>query len=65
MDIIKFYYLKKAKKYEEIPEECTTIFVKGLPYEMTEDELGDLFAKCGKIINVRIVYNSVHKHSKG
>jgi len=32
---------------------------------MNEDELGDVFRSCGEIVNVRIVYNSTHEHSKG
>lgn len=48
-----------------MPEDCTTVFVKGLPYTMNEDQLGELFSSCGKIDNVRIVYNHISKESKG
>ena len=37
-----------------MPENCYTIFVKGLPYTMTEDQLGELFNQFGEINNVRI-----------
>jgi len=42
-----------------------TVFVKNLPYDCDEDEVGDFFAKCGDILEVRLVYNPVQKHFKG
>ena len=40
--------------------------MKNLPYDATEDKVGDYFTeKCGAVENVRFVYNSVHKHFKG
>jgi RNA recognition motif-containing protein len=43
-----------------------TVFVKNLPYQTNEDEVGEFFQeKCGEVHNVRLVYNSVHKHFKG
>lgn len=42
-----------------------TIFVKNIPYDITEDEIGDIFAECGKIDSVRFVYNSVTNKFKG
>lgn len=42
-----------------------TIFIKNLPYEITEDEVGDFFRPCGSVDNVRLVYNSFKKHFKG
>lgn len=42
-----------------------TIFVKNLPYKTNEDEVGEFFAKAGEVANVRLVYNSVHRHFKG
>lgn len=42
-----------------------TIFVKNLPYDITEDEVGDLFRHCGAIDNVRFSYHPFHKHFKG
>jgi len=47
------------------PVDCKTIFVKNLPYEYTEDQLGNLFRFCGEIENVRIAYNYQTKVSKG
>lgn len=35
-----------------------TLFIKNLPYDTTEDEVGDAFRSYGKIANVRFVYNS-------
>ena len=48
-----------------VPEGCRTVFVKGFSYDLSEDQLGDLFRSCGEIVNVRIVYNTKHKFSKG
>lgn len=42
-----------------------TIFVKNLPYNTNEDEVGDYFSSCGEVSSVRLVYNSVHNHFKG
>ena len=42
-----------------------TVFIKNLPYDITEDEVGDLFRHCGAIDNVRLVYHPFHKHFKG
>jgi RNA recognition motif-containing protein len=43
-----------------------TVFVKNLPYKTNEDEVGEFFQeKCGNVNNVRLVYNSVHRHFKG
>ena len=50
---------------ESMPEDCTTIFVKGLPYDFKEDDIGDRFRKFGEIKAVRIAYNWVSKQSKG
>ena len=48
-------------KDSKVPKDCNTIFVKGLPYSMNEDSFGELFTNCGKIDNVRIVYNHISK----
>ncbi|KAL4471623.1 hypothetical protein ABPG74_008516 [Tetrahymena malaccensis] len=47
------------------PEDCTTIFVKNLAFDCTEDEVGELFEKCGKVVNIRFVYHHSQKHFKG
>lgn len=54
-----------AEKKKLINENTRTIFVKNLPYDMTEDQLGDYFMECGKIENVRFVYNPTTKTFKG
>ncbi len=48
-----------------INKETKTIFVKNLPYDITEDDLGDFFSKCGKIETVRFVYNNKKNYFKG
>ncbi len=50
---------------KKITEDMRTIFVKNLPYDCTENEVGDFFRPCGKIANVRFVFNSVHGNFKG
>ena len=50
---------------KKINKKTTTIFVKNLSYDLKEDELGDFFSNCGKIKNVRFVYNSKYGHFKG
>jgi len=48
------------------PSDCTTIFVKNLPYEgVTEDSVGDKFRHCGPIKSVRFSYNWLTKQFKG
>jgi len=41
------------------------VFVKNLPYEAGEDEVGDYFSTCGEILEVRLVYHPVQKYFKG
>lgn len=50
---------------DEVPSDCMTAFVKNLPYDITEQEVGDKFRSCGKIKGIRFVYNSATKHFKG
>ncbi|KRX10441.1 hypothetical protein PPERSA_08743 [Pseudocohnilembus persalinus] len=51
---------------KDIPEDCTTIFVKNLPYNITEDEVGDFFTeKCGQVTNIRFSYNTTNNNFKG
>jgi len=47
------------------PTDCTTIFVKNIAFDATEDEVGQFFEKCGKVENVRFVYNPHQNHFKG
>lgn len=57
-------HMRKADT-NEVPEGCKTIFIKNLPYDITEQELGDKFSNCGEINSIRFVYNSKHQHFKG
>lgn len=41
------------------------MFVKNLPYDITEEKIRKDFMHCGKIDTVRMVYDSFHKHFKG
>lgn len=61
---------RPGKSIEEMKKmlkgsELKTIFVKNLPYDLKEEELGDFFSVCGVIENVRFVYNSVNGNFKG
>jgi RNA recognition motif-containing protein len=49
----------------KIKEGVRTIFVNNLPYNISEQEIGDYFRVCGKIENIRMVYNSSKGHFKG
>lgn len=48
-----------------MPVDCVTLFVKGLPYEFKEDDVGDRFRKFGEIKAIRLGYNWQTKQSKG
>lgn len=48
-----------------MPADCTTLFVKNLPYDFAEDDVGDRFRQFGEIDSVRIAYNWQTKQSKG
>jgi nucleolin len=52
-------------KKEQKPNNSRVVFVKGLDYKLTENDVGDIFKDCGKISNVRLVYNSKLGHFKG
>jgi nucleolin len=49
----------------EIPQNCKTIFVRNLPYDLTEDEIGDKFKPCGDIKSIRMVFNHSNRNFKG
>lgn len=49
----------------KIKEGVKTIFVNNLPYDISEQEIGDNFRACGKIENIRMVYNTSKGHFKG
>jgi len=48
-----------------MPSDCKTIFVKGLPYEFKEDNIGDRFRKFGEIKAIRMSLNWQTKQFKG
>jgi RNA recognition motif-containing protein len=48
-----------------MPSDCTTLFIKGLPYDFKEDDIGDRLRKFGDIAAIRIGYNWQTKQSKG
>lgn len=64
-------YSKGEQAYErkvdlqEIPEDCRTIIIKNLPYELSEDELAQKFKPCGSINSIRMVYHPKLNHFKG
>ena len=59
--------LNKSEKINpnNVPVNCLTAFIRNLPYESTEKEIGDKFRSCGKIKGIRMVYNSKNKKFKG
>lgn len=48
-----------------IPAGCKVLFVKGLPYEIKEEDLNKEFSSAGNIKDIRMVRNSVNKKFKG
>ena len=45
----------RFKSFTSTPEEgCKTLFVKNLPYDVTEDRIGETFSTYGEIASVRI-----------
>jgi RNA recognition motif-containing protein len=48
-----------------MPLDCRTLFVKGLPYNFKEDDVGDRFRRFGEIKAIRLAYNWQTKQSKG
>jgi RNA recognition motif-containing protein len=43
----------------------TNLFVGGLPYEITQEELEKLFASCGKVTHVKLIMDRETGRSKG
>ena len=41
------------------------LYVGNLSYEMTEEELRDLFGKAGKLVSIRLIENKFNGKSKG
>lgn len=48
-----------------MPNDCKTIFVKNLPYDFKEDDIGDRFRKFGEIKSIRLATNWQTKQFKG
>ena len=59
--------LNKSEKINpnDVPVDCLTAFIRNLPYDVSEKEVGDKFRSCGKIKSIRMVYNSKNKKFKG
>ena len=49
----------------EVPEDCKTILIKNLPYDISEEQLANKFKPCGDIKSIRMVYHSKLNHFKG
>ncbi len=49
----------------DVPVDCNTAFIRNLPYDTTEKDVGDKFRSCGKIKAIRFVYNFQNKKFKG
>ena len=45
--------------------DCKTLFVKNLPYDFKEDDIGDRFRRFGKIHSIRLAFNWQTKVFKG
>lgn len=50
---------------EQMPSSCKTLFIKNLPYQLKEDDIGDRFRPFGEIEEVRIARNYTTQQSKG
>lgn len=56
---------KQVINKKDPPADCRTIFVGNLPYDVTEDQVGDRFRKFGEIEQVRFATNYKTKQFKG
>jgi RNA recognition motif-containing protein len=53
----------RAVRMTNRPSGCTTLFVKGLPYDMDEEGVKGAFAKFGVVVSVRLVrWNHTGQH---
>ncbi|MFH1724024.1 MAG: RNA-binding protein [Elusimicrobiota bacterium] len=41
------------------------LFVTGFPYELTQEDLGELFAECGRVVSVKILMGHETGRSRG
>ena len=56
---------KQTVRSKDPPADCRTIFVGNLPFDITEDQVGDKFRKFGEIDQVRFAINYSNKKFKG
>jgi len=56
---------KQVVRSKDVPADCRTIYVGNLPYDITEDQVGDKFRKFGEIDQVRFAINFSNKKFKG
>lgn len=56
---------ESRKIAESMPEDCKTLFVRNLPYEFKEDDIGDRFRPFGELQEIRISKNWQTGNSKG
>lgn len=54
-----------VNKKVNIPVGCKRLFVKGLPYEIEEEEIREEFSSCGIVTDLRMVRNWANKNFKG
>ena len=45
---------KEEKKFDQVTESSRSVFVSGLPFLTTHDEIKDLFEKCGEITSMKV-----------
>eukprot|EP01029_Cantina_marsupialis_P023852 TRINITY_DN6010_c0_g1_i2.p1 TRINITY_DN6010_c0_g1~~TRINITY_DN6010_c0_g1_i2.p1 ORF type:complete len:326 (+),score=137.26 TRINITY_DN6010_c0_g1_i2:34-978(+) len=50
---------------QQRPENCSVLFVKNLPYSVTEDDVEEVFTEFGKVTNVRLARHSTTGRTKG
>jgi nucleolin len=54
--------LQAEKRESKQPESCRLVYVKNLPYDVTELEVKEAFSRCGIVTSVRLpVWNHTKK----
>lgn len=43
----------------------TKLFIAGIPWKTTEEELGEYFAQCGEVLSVKIILDHETNKSRG
>jgi RNA recognition motif-containing protein len=56
---------KQVVQKQDPPFDCKTVFVGNLPYDITEDQVGDKFRKFGEIDMVRFAWHRTTNKFKG